>query len=187
MILREYVLNNIGKTAKIGFGTCFMFCSKITANTPRLFEKWCKKSHARRVKNLASMKEQIKDWEKYWNKKEKRLLDRFRKDAEAELVAAKKNHREPVIEITEEEYIAQLKERREKEYQSLRDSIEYEDAYLSNYTDYLDREIEEIYGSFTENAEIVCVKGDEIGKYWDVKEYEKDHTIIINGKKVVAA
>ena len=62
--------------------------------------------------------------------------------------------------------------RKEELKDNLKRRMEYETNYLSNWKDYLDREVKEIYDSFDEEGTKICIfEGDEHGKWWTTKEY----------------
>lgn len=174
MTIREFLDLHSGEYVKIGFGSCFVYCDRITPETSKKLEiisenylnqfKDTRLEADNRIQNYLS-----EGRAKYI---ERRTIAQNSVYNRLKIEAKTFNKPFKFKRITPEEY-GKMYDQCLKDAEQMRKRAERD---ILEFVPFLDAEISEIYPSITESALIVLSKNNRHvnGRFWTVKEYKKE-------------
>ena len=173
MTVREYMKEDPEKYIKLGAqkGSGFIFCGQCKDFAS--FEKVYNKKELKRLQRL--LKEIEDSLTGFRKKSEERLLRRVKDFANDQLDGTKKAEFVKFRNI--EDFIKRVRESESAEYHRLTKQKEIVSMRIYFFTDVGERELMAFNDSITENSkgirdEIVLFHGYEMGDYWDLDEIE---------------
>lgn len=160
MVLRDYLMNNIGKRVKIGAerGSSFIFADTITENTIGKIQQMSDKQYKKITDNLERLTQKNAELEEFAEQ-----ADKLR-EWSAKFIASGD------MRDATKQYTAKYK----GVARVTKDQLQRANTIVRLWEPYLDRKIVEKYKAINEyQTMIVMVTGVETGNYWTIAEYRK--------------
>lgn len=160
MVLRDYLINNIGKRVKIGAerGSSFIFADTITENTIGTIQQMSDKQYKKITDNLERLTQKNAELEEFAEQ-----ADKLR-EWSAKFIASGD------MRDATKQYTAKYK----GVARVTKDQLQRAHTIVRMWEPYLDRKIVEKYKAINEyQTMIVMVTGVETGNYWTIAEYRK--------------
>ena len=161
MVLRDYLMNNIGKRVKIGAerGSSFIFADTITENTIGTIQQMSDKQYKKITDNLERLTQKNAELEEFAEQ-----ADKLR-EWSAKFIASGD------MRDATKQYTAKYK----GVARVTKDQLQRANTIVRLWEPYLDRKIVEKYKAINEyQTMIVMVTGVETGNYWTIAEYRKN-------------
>ena len=161
MVLRDYLMNNIGKRVKIGAerGSSFIFADTITENTIGTIQQMSDKQYKKITDNLERLTQKNAELEEFAEQ-----ADKLR-EWSAKFIASGD------MRDATKQYTAKYK----GVARVTKDQLQRANTIVRLWEPYLDRKIVEKYKASNEyQTMIVMVTGVETGNYWTIAEYRKN-------------
>ena len=160
MVLRDYLMNNIGKRVKIGAerGSSFIYADTITENTIGTIQQMSDKQYKKITDNLERLTQKNAELEEFAEQ-----ADKLR-EWSAKFIASGD------MRDATKQYTAKYK----GVARVTKDQLQRANTIVRLWEPYLDRKIVEKYKAINEyQTMIVMVTGVETGNYWTIAEYRK--------------
>lgn len=161
MVLRDYLMNNIGKRVKIGAerGSSFIFADTITENTIGTIQQMSDKQYKKITDNLERLTQKNAELEEFAEQANKL------REWSAKFIASGD------MRDATKQYTAKYK----GVARVTKDQLQRAHTIVRMWEPYLDRKIVEKYKAINEyQTMIVMVTGVETGNYWTIAEYRKN-------------
>ena len=161
MVLRDYLMNNIGKRVKIGAerGSSFIYADTITENTIGTIQQMSDKQYKKITDNLERLTQKNAELEEFAEQ-----ADKLR-EWSAKFIASGD------MRDATKQYTAKYK----GVARVTKDQLQRANTIVRLWEPYLDRKIVEKYKAINEyQTMIVMVTGVETGNYWTIAEYRKN-------------
>lgn len=173
MKISDFLEEHKGEYVKIGFGSCFVYCDKITDKTPKaltiLSENYLEQFKATREEADNRIANYLSEGRA--NYVERRMSSQ-RSEYKRFQIEARVLNRPFKFKRISEEGFGRMYDQYLNDAEQLRKKAE---KSILKFVPFLDAEIAEIYPSISEPATIIISKNNRRvnGRYWTVKEYRE--------------
>ena len=174
MTIREYLKDHSGEYVKIGFGSAFVYCDKITAETPKKLEEL---TEVYLEQFYATREEASNRIENYLSEGRNRYIERRMIAQRSEYnhlrIEAKVFNRPFKYKKISSAEFGRMYDQYLNDAEKMRKKAE---RAILKFVPFLDAEVTELYNSLTEPAMIILSKDNRRvnGRYWTVKEYREE-------------